>query len=69
VRAAAIQALLDAREVARVIYLRLEIVRPRMVYVIGGVDLTRNDTESHLAIRLRHLRRGSPRRTQWPAPC
>ncbi len=55
VRAAALQALLDAPEVARVTYLRLEIVGPRMVSVIGDVDLTRDDTESHLAIRLRAL--------------
>ncbi len=55
VRAAALQALLDAPEVARVTYLRLEIVGPRMVSVIGDVDLTGDDTESHLAIRLRAL--------------
>jgi cation diffusion facilitator family transporter len=54
-RAAAIQALLDAPEVARVTYLRLEIVGPRMVSVIGDVDLTGDDTESHLAVRLRAL--------------
>ena len=55
VRAAALQALLDDPEVARVTYLRLEIVGPRMVSVIGDVDLTGDDTESHLAIRLRAL--------------
>src|SRR6266540_580374 len=55
VRAATIEALLDAPEVARVTYLRLEIVGPRMVSVIGDVDLTGDDTESHLAIRLRAL--------------
>jgi cation diffusion facilitator family transporter len=55
VRAAAIQALLDTPEVARVTYLRLEIVGPRMVSVIGDVDLTGEDTESHLAVRLRAL--------------
>jgi cation diffusion facilitator family transporter len=55
VRAAAIQALLDAPEVARVTYLRLEIVGPRMVSVIGDVDLSGDDTESHLAVRLRAL--------------
>jgi cation diffusion facilitator family transporter len=55
VRAAALQALLDAPEVARVTYLRLEIVGPRMVSVVGDVDLTGDDTESHLAIRLRAL--------------
>ncbi len=55
VRAATIQALLDAPEVARVTYLRLEIVGPRMVSVIGDVDLTGDDTETHLAVRLRAL--------------
>jgi cation diffusion facilitator family transporter len=55
VRAAAIQALMDAPEVARVTYLRLEIVGPRTVSVIGDVDLTGDDTESHLAVRLRAL--------------
>ena len=55
VRAAAIEALLAAPEVARVTYLRLEIVGPRMVSVVGDVDLTGDDTESHLAVRLRAL--------------
>ena len=55
VRAATIQALLDAPEVARVTYLRLEIVGPRMVSVVGDIDLTGDDTESHLAVRLRAL--------------
>jgi Co/Zn/Cd efflux system component len=55
VRAAAIQALLEAPEVDRVTYLRLEIVGPRMVSVIGDVDLSGDDTESHLAVRLRAL--------------
>ena len=55
VRAAAVQALMDLPEVARVTYLRLEIVGPRMVSVIGDVDLTGDDTESHVAVRLRAL--------------
>jgi cation diffusion facilitator family transporter len=55
VRAAAIAALLDAPEVARVTYLWLEIVGPRMILVIGDVDLTGDDAESHLAVRLRAL--------------
>jgi cation diffusion facilitator family transporter len=55
VRAATIQALMADPEVARVTYLRLEIVGPRMVSVIGYVDLTGEDTESHLAVRLRAL--------------
>jgi len=55
VRAAALRALLDMPEVARVTYLRLEVVGPRMVTVIGDVDLSGDDTESHLAVRLRAL--------------
>jgi len=42
-------------EVARVTYLRLEIVGPRMVTVVGDGDLAGDDTESHLAVRLRTL--------------
>src|SRR5262252_8257063 len=64
VRAAAIQALLDEPEVARVTYLRLEVVGPRMVSVIGDVDLTGDDTESHVAVRLRAL---EARITESPA--
>jgi cation diffusion facilitator family transporter len=55
VRAAAVQALMDDAEVARVTYLRLEFVGPRMVSVVGDVDLAGDDTESHLAVRLRAL--------------
>ena len=55
VRTAAIQALLAEPEVARVTYLRLEFVGPRLVSVIGDVDLTGDDTESNVAVRLRAL--------------
>jgi cation diffusion facilitator family transporter len=55
VRAAAIQTLLSMPEVARVTYLRLEFVGPRLVSVIGDVDLTGDDAESHVAVRLRAL--------------
>ena len=55
VRTAMIRALLDMPEVARVTYLRLEIVAPRMLYIIGYVDLVGDDTESHVAVRLRAL--------------
>jgi len=55
VREAVIRALLDLPEVARVTYLRLEIVGPRTVFVTGDVDLTGDDTESHVAVRLRAL--------------
>jgi len=55
VRAAAIRALLAAPEVARVTYLRLEVVGPRMIFVTGDVDLTGDDPEPRLAVRLRAL--------------
>jgi divalent metal cation (Fe/Co/Zn/Cd) transporter len=55
IRAAVIRALLKEPEVARVTYLRLEIVGPRIVAVIGDVDLVGDDTESHVAVRLRAL--------------
>jgi cation diffusion facilitator family transporter len=55
VRAAAIQALLEMPEVARVTYLRLEIVGPRTVSVIGDVDLVGDEAESNVAVRLRAL--------------
>jgi divalent metal cation (Fe/Co/Zn/Cd) transporter len=55
VRAAAIRALLAAPEVARVTYLRLEVVGPRMIFVTGDVDLTGDDPEPRLAYRLRAL--------------
>jgi cation diffusion facilitator family transporter len=55
VRAATIRALLEMPEVARVTYLRLEIVGPRMLYIIGDVDLVGDDPESDVAVRLRAL--------------
>jgi cation diffusion facilitator family transporter len=55
VRAAAITALLAEPEVARVTYLRLEYVGPRLVSVVGDVDLTGDDAESNVAVRLRAL--------------
>jgi cation diffusion facilitator family transporter len=55
VRAAAIRALLAEPEVARVTYLRLEFVGPRLVTVIGDVDLAGDDIESNVAVRLRAL--------------
>jgi len=55
VRTAVLKVLLDLPEVARVTYLRLEIVGPRTVFVTGDVDLTGDETESHVAVRLRAL--------------
>ena len=69
-RAAVLQALLDMPEVARVTYLRLEVVGPRMISVIGDVDLTGDDVESHVAVRLRALEDEDQQlRPRWPAPC
>ena len=69
VRAAAIRALLDDPEVARVTYLRLEVVGPRMVSIVGDVDLTGDDTESHLAVRLRALEARLSASRPSPARC
>ena len=55
VRAATLRTLLDMPEVARVTYLRLDIVGPRMVSLVGDVDLTGDDTEAAVAVRLRAL--------------
>jgi cation diffusion facilitator family transporter len=55
VRAAVLQSVLADREVARVTYLRLDVVGPRMLAVIGDVDLTGDDPESTVAVRLRAL--------------
>ncbi|MEP6462073.1 MAG: cation diffusion facilitator family transporter [Frankiaceae bacterium] len=55
VRSATLRALVEMPEVSRVTYLRLEIVGPRMITVIGNVDLTGDDVESQVAVRLRTL--------------
>jgi cation diffusion facilitator family transporter len=55
IRAATLQALLALPEVERVTYLWLEVVGPRMISVVGDVDLSGDDTETHLAVRLRAL--------------
>jgi Cation efflux family len=56
-------------DVARVTYLRLEIVGPRMVYIIGDVDLVGDDTESRVALRLRALEARTAPPPRWQAPC
>jgi cation diffusion facilitator family transporter len=55
VREATLQALVGDPEVARVTYLRLEVVGPRMVSIVGDIDLTGDESESHVAVRLRAL--------------
>lgn len=54
-RAAALRELLAMPEVARVTYLRLEVVGPRSVLIVGDVDLVGDDVESLLSVRLRTL--------------
>ncbi|MCW2816241.1 MAG: cation diffusion facilitator family transporter [Nocardioides sp.] len=48
-------ALLGHPEVQRVTYLHLEYVGPRRVFVVAAVDLVGDDTEDHLAVRLRRV--------------
>jgi cation diffusion facilitator family transporter len=55
VRSAVIAALLESPDVARVTYLWLEVVGPRSITIVGDVDLTGDDVESHVAVRLRAL--------------
>src|SRR5690349_20338427 len=54
-RVAVLRALLEMPEVARVTFLRLEVVGPRVIAITGAVDLTGDDVESHVAVRLRAL--------------
>lgn len=55
VRDAVIRELLSMPEVDKVSYLRLEIVGPRMINVVGDVDLAGDQSEHHVAERLRAL--------------
>jgi cation diffusion facilitator family transporter len=52
-RTAVLTALLELPEVDRVTYLRLEIVGPRMINVVGDVDLAGDAREHNVAIMLR----------------
>ncbi len=55
VRAAIVQALRELPEVARVTALRVDFVGPRQLYVVADVDLSGDDPEPRLALRLRAL--------------
>jgi cation diffusion facilitator family transporter len=55
IRAAVLRTLLSLPEVARVTYLRLEVVGPHTISVVADVDLSGDDVESHVAVRLRAL--------------
>lgn len=54
-RSAVIRALLALPQVDRVTYLRLEIVGPRMINVVGDVDIVGDQVEHHVAVILRDL--------------
>lgn len=47
--------LLGRSQVERVTYLHLEFVGPSRVYLVAAVDLTGNETEEHVAVRLREV--------------
>ena len=41
--------------IERITYLHLEFVGPQRLFVVAAVDLTGDDSESHLALRLRRV--------------
>ncbi|MCJ1715993.1 cation diffusion facilitator family transporter [Curtobacterium sp. VKM Ac-2922] len=47
--------LLSRKQIERVTYLHLEFVGPSKVYLVAAVDLTGNEDESHVAVRLRDV--------------
>jgi divalent metal cation (Fe/Co/Zn/Cd) transporter len=47
--------LLEHPDIERITYLHLEFVGPQRLFVVAAVDLTGDDTESHLALRLRKV--------------
>ena len=54
-RSQVIAGLLEHPQVDRLTYLHLEYVGPQRVFVVAAVDLVGDDTESHLAVRLRNV--------------
>jgi len=52
-----LQQILARPEVERVTYLHLEFVGPGRLYLVAAVDMTGDDREQHLAVRLRGLER------------
>jgi cation diffusion facilitator family transporter len=53
----ALQLLLDNTEVDRVTYLHLEFVGPERVFLVAAVDLVGDQSETHVAVRLRAIER------------
>ena len=54
-RSRVIAGLLEHPQIERLTYLHLEYVGPQRVFVVAAVDLVGDDTESHLAVRLRQV--------------
>lgn len=54
-RSRVIAGILEHPQVERLTYLHLEYVGPARVFVVAAVDLVGDDTESHLAVRLRRV--------------
>jgi cation diffusion facilitator family transporter len=54
-RAAVLERILEHPDVARVTYLHLEYVGPQRLFVVAAVDLTGDDREPDLAVRLRRV--------------
>lgn len=52
-RSRVIAGILEHPQVERLTYLHLEFVGPQRLFVVAAVDLVGDDTESHLAVRLR----------------
>jgi cation diffusion facilitator family transporter len=54
-RSRVIAGILEHPQVERLTYLHLEFVGPSRVFVVAAVDLVGDDTEGHLAVRLRNV--------------
>jgi len=56
-RDAVLRGLLERPEVERVTYLHLEFLGPGRLYLVAAIDMSGNDLEHQLAVRLRRLER------------
>jgi cation diffusion facilitator family transporter len=54
-RRGVLASILEHPDVQRVTYLHLEYVGPQRLFVVAAVDLTGDDREAHLAVRLRRV--------------
>jgi cation diffusion facilitator family transporter len=54
---AVLREVLSSDAIDRVTYLHLEFVGPARIYLVAAVDLSGNDDEAHLAVRLREVER------------